>query len=168
MPKWQIEVSRPELKKSRAITGNDKLTVERKALEQKLLWSKEWLAHVRTEIAKAEIRLCQTVLADALGQEADPNWDSLKATLPFPEPPPQAPADELPPEPPLKPTPLDPALDRRWKLFPKTLAKFRAEREQRYENWLKLKLQIEAGREQYAQWLASWEERRHEFFRRTS
>lgn len=101
MPQWRIEVSHPELKKSRVITGNDKLTVEQKALEQRLLWNKEWLAHVRTEIAKAAIRLCQTVLADALGQETDVNWDSLKNTNPFPEPPLQAPADELPPEPPL-------------------------------------------------------------------
>jgi restriction system protein len=163
VPQWQIDVSHPKLNKSRLITGNDKLMVERKAVEQHHIWDGEWCARVRTEVAKAEVRLCQTVLVDALAQEIGANWDTLKDTSPFPETPPRAPTDELPPEPPPLPKSLDPELERRWAPFPKALAKLKLEREQRYETWLKLKLQIEAGREQYLQWLADWEERNHDY-----
>ena len=181
MPQWPIEISHPGLKKSDVNTANDKLTAELKALQQKTLWSNDWVAHVRTEIAKAEIRLLQTVLADALGQEANANWDYLKNTDPFPEPPPQAPVFEPPPrapEPPPEPMPPDESSPY-WRLFPRWLGlrkaeypqrhadwlkqklQFEAQRERRDANWLKQKLLIEAERTQYMEWLSSWEERRN-------
>jgi hypothetical protein len=104
MPKWNIEIDHKGLNRSRTITGNDKAAVERKALDQRLLWEKEWLAELRTREARAAIELVQTVLLRTLAQSHDIDWDSLKIAASYTPP---APAPEYSMPIPLEPKPTD-------------------------------------------------------------
>lgn len=165
MPRWQIEIEHPGLKKSRVISGNDKFAVEQKAAQQRLVWHREWLAHLRTEQAKAEIRAVQTVLTEAIGPGLGLDWELVKRSDPFPEPPPEAPAkQELPPE----PQRTDPDFNLSWwGIFTKTAAELASEREQLFlrahADWLKLKLKIEAERGAYTDERDAWADRRNKF-----
>jgi hypothetical protein len=111
MPKWTIEIAHKGLNRSRTLSGNDKAGVEGKALEQQLLWEKEWLAEVQTREARASIGLVQTILSRTLAQSEDIDWDSLKSTASYPALKPSHP-NSLPV--PLEPRPTDWEFKRHW------------------------------------------------------